>query len=140
MDVDTAIDICCILGMAASGLVASGLSIAPLVAASWCLYLSLYTLGGTFLSFQWDILLLEVGFLAIWWAPVLFPGCATPVAASSMGSSVAVEQHPEPPSRAVQWVIRFLFFKLMFMSGVVKASTRTTLIKAPLPQIWTAVN
>ena len=29
------------------------------------LYLSLYTVGGTFLSFQWDILLLEFGAIAV---------------------------------------------------------------------------
>ena len=32
----------------------------------WLLYLSLVTLGSPFLSFQWDNLLLESGFLAIW--------------------------------------------------------------------------
>jgi len=34
----------------------------------WLLYLSLVTLGSPFLSFQWDNLLLESGFLAIWLA------------------------------------------------------------------------
>ena len=34
------------------------------------LYLSLTIAGQTFLSFQWDILLLEAGFLAIFFAPV----------------------------------------------------------------------
>ena len=33
---------------------------------SWLFYLSLVTLGSPFLSFQWDNLLLETGFLAIW--------------------------------------------------------------------------
>ena len=31
----------------------------------WICYLSIITVGGTFTSFQWDILLLEVGFLSI---------------------------------------------------------------------------
>src|ERR1044072_5779737 len=33
------------------------------------LYLSLTIAGQTFLSFQWDILLLETGFLALFFAP-----------------------------------------------------------------------
>jgi hypothetical protein len=34
------------------------------------LYLSLTIAGHTFLSFQWDILLLETGFLALFFAPM----------------------------------------------------------------------
>ena len=36
----------------------------------WVFYLSLLTAGQDFLSFQWDILLLEAGFAAIWLAPM----------------------------------------------------------------------
>ena len=32
---------------------------------SWAIYLSVVNLGGLFMSFQWDILLLEIGFLLI---------------------------------------------------------------------------
>jgi hypothetical protein len=35
----------------------------------WIFYLSLYQVGQTFMWFQWDILLLEVGFLSILVAP-----------------------------------------------------------------------
>ena len=42
---------------------------APVLAALWVLYLSCYVTGGTFLSFQWDILLLETGVVAALWAP-----------------------------------------------------------------------
>ena len=71
---------------------------------SWLCYLSVYIVGQTFLSFQWDILLLEVGALAVL--------LDRPLPASFKwlpGSS---------PS--VRWLIRFLLFKLMFMAGVVK--------------------
>ena len=36
--------------------------------ALWLLYLSLANIGRDFLMFQWDALLLEAGFLAVWWA------------------------------------------------------------------------
>jgi lipase maturation factor 1 len=56
------------------------------------LYLSLCSVGQDFLSFQWDMLLLEAGFLAIF-----------------LGSS-----------RLVVWLFRVLVFRLMFSSGAVK--------------------
>lgn len=70
------------------------------------LYLSLYLVGGSFLTFQWDILLLEVGWLACVWSPWL-PSCRK---GGGTGGSGA----------APQWLLRFLLFKLMFQSGVVK--------------------
>ena len=80
-------------------------------------YLSLTVAGQTFLSFQWDILLLETGFLAIFFAPrhlwtkknLLRPGSATPAAA--------------PVSRAALFLLKVLLFKLMVMSGVVKLTS-----------------
>ena len=35
----------------------------------WLLYLSHYSAGDRFMSFQWDILLLETGFITIFFAP-----------------------------------------------------------------------
>lgn len=66
------------------------------------LYLSLYLLGQSMLSFQWDIFLLETGFATILYAPLWGGGRA----ASSL-----------PP---VAWLLRFQLFKIMFMSGIVK--------------------
>jgi hypothetical protein len=66
--------------------------------------------AGPFLSFQWDILLLEMGFLAIFYAPL---GAVSP---RSPAWSVA-------PPRPVAWLLRLLVFKLMFSSGVVKLSS-----------------
>jgi lipase maturation factor 1 len=59
-------------------------------------YLSLTIAGQTFLSFQWDILLLETGFLSIFLTP---------------GNRVAL------------FLLKFLLFKLMFMSGMVKLTS-----------------
>jgi len=72
----------------------------------WFLYFSLVNAGQTFLSFQWDILLLEAGFIAILVAPINFPS----------STMVRVKRHDE----IVMFLVRFLLFKLMFMSGVVK--------------------
>jgi hypothetical protein len=71
----------------------------------WMLYLSLVTVGQDFLAFQWDNLLLEAGFLAIFMAPwQLWP----------RGSPKA------PPPRVPRWLLWFLLFRLMFSSGAVK--------------------
>ena len=63
-----------------------------ILALLWFLYLSLLTIGQVFLSFQWDILLLEIGFLAIFL----------------------------PFTPKIIWLFRFLLFKLIFLSGAVK--------------------
>ena len=96
--------------IAAVGTLGSALLVAnmvPLVGSllAWACYLSLYTVGRTFLSFQWDILLLEIGLLAVLLAPwQLRPGMT--------------------PRTAAPWtvilLVRWLLFRLMFMSGVVK--------------------
>ena len=71
----------------------------------WAIYLSLSTVCRDFLSFQWDILLLETGFLAIFLAPRRWlPGFSRETA----------------PSLTVLWLCRWLLFRLMFMSGAVK--------------------
>ncbi len=71
-------------------------------------YLSLAIAGQTFLSFQWDILLLETGFLAIFFAPWRWwPG----------------RDRSAPISRPALFLLQFLLFKLMLMSGVVKLTS-----------------
>src|SRR5437899_4559018 len=73
-------------------------------------YLSLSIAGQAFLSFQWDILLLETGYVSIFFAPwQLWPRSAT--AATQSVSPVAM------------FLLKFLLFKLMFMSGVVKLTS-----------------
>jgi len=86
------------------------LGFAPVVSLFllWLFYLSLSIAGQEFLSFQWDILLLETGFLAIFFAPIQFlPNVRRECA----------------PSRIIIWLYRWLLFRLMFMSGVVKLSS-----------------
>ena len=71
-------------------------------------YLSLTIAGQTFLSFQWDILLLEAGFLAIFFAPATWRMTAKP------------KRHFRA---SVFFCCKLLLFKLMFMSGVVKLTS-----------------
>src|SRR5438093_4109729 len=79
-------------------------------------YLSLSIAGQAFLSFQWDILLLETGFLAIFFAPWrLWPkGNPRSTIPATASSPVAM------------FLLKFLLFKLMFMSGVVKLTSGDT--------------
>jgi predicted DCC family thiol-disulfide oxidoreductase YuxK len=72
------------------------------------LYLSLTIAGQTFLSFQWDILLLEAGFLALFFAPWRWRMNAN---------------NPAPFSHVGFFLLKLLLFKLLFMSGVVKLTS-----------------
>ncbi len=81
-----------------------------LFAGLWVLWLSVVSAGGDFLSFQWDVLLLEAGFLTIFYAL------------------------PTPP-RAIVWLVRWLLFRLMFLSGSVKL-----LSKDETWRNWTALD
>src|SRR6185436_16725334 len=67
----------CAAGAVLALLLIVGIAPAPCLFLLWLIYLSLATVGREFLSFQWDILLLEAGFLAIFFAPrTWLPGMA----------------------------------------------------------------
>ena len=84
-----------------------GLQVTPLLVLLWILYLSLVVVGQDFLSFQWDVLLVETGFLAIFLAP-----------------PALIPQKVEPlPSPWVILLLRLLVFRLMFMSGALKLAS-----------------
>jgi len=105
---DGALDLLCAAGAMASVFLSLGVAPPLSAIAAWALYLSLYHLGQDFLSFQWDILLLEAGFLGILYTPLAW----TP---RSPGWR-------RPPHRVVTWLLRLLIAKLMFLSGMVKLS------------------
>jgi predicted DCC family thiol-disulfide oxidoreductase YuxK len=103
-------------GVVLSLLLILGIAPALSLVVLFVFYLSLTIAGQTFLSFQWDILLLETGFLSIFLAPWRLwprelmwllrpPNAATPV------------------SRPALFLLKFLLFKLMLMSGVVKLTS-----------------
>lgn len=98
-------------GVALGAVLITGFAPRLVLGLAWLLYLSLFSLGGPFLSFQWDILLLEVTFLAIFYAP---PGLRPALASGP--------ETPEPTVPGV-WLMRLLLFKLLFMSGVVKLTS-----------------
>jgi hypothetical protein len=78
----------------------------------WALYYSVVDVGSTFMHFQWDILLLEAGFLAVLVAP--FRGSAT---------------KPNAKDNLAMWLVRWLLFRLMFASGLVK-------LQSNCPEWW----
>ena len=82
---------CCRLGCATAILLTLGFLSRTAAAVCWVLYLSLVSVGSPFTNFQWDALLLECGFLA------LFRG-----------------------SPWLVWAYRALLFRLMFESGIIK--------------------
>ena len=107
---DAGLKFLCGAGVLAGLLVVLGVVTGPALALVWVFYLSLVTVGQEFLSFQWDILLLEIGFLAIFLAPwrLLEP----PWRSLNSGNSSV--------STTVLWLGRWLLFRLMFLSGAVK--------------------
>uniref|UniRef100_A0A1A8PNW8 Lipase maturation factor n=1 Tax=Nothobranchius rachovii TaxID=451742 RepID=A0A1A8PNW8_9TELE len=111
LDTQTSMELLCLIGAALS-------LVATLVEAFrdslvflclWALYLSMYQVGQVFLYFQWDNLLLEAGFLCVIVAPLTI-----------IRGSRAVREH----DRVTFWLIRWLLFRLMFASGVVKLTSR----------------
>jgi predicted DCC family thiol-disulfide oxidoreductase YuxK len=95
----------CAAGVVLSLALLAGLAPRPVLTGLWALYLSVAVIGQDFLSFQWDSLLLETGFLGIFLAPRgLRPG---------LGLAA-------PPSAAALFVLRWTLFRLMFMAGAVK--------------------
>ncbi|HKQ60052.1 MAG TPA: lipase maturation factor family protein [Candidatus Polarisedimenticolaceae bacterium] len=101
----------CLHALAATGTLLSlvllaGVATRLVLLLLWAIYLSLVVVGQTFYSFQWDILLLETAFTALFFAP----GSWRPRAPWSEG----------PVPRGGLWLVRGLTFKLMFLSGITK--------------------
>lgn len=105
---DFALHAACSVGCLLALLVVAGRLVGPALAGLWAVYLSLVGTGGVFMSFQWDILLLETGFLALFLCP--------------WGWKSA--WFDPPPLSAVNRIalvlVWFLVVKLMFFSGWVK--------------------
>jgi len=89
---DALLRLVCFAGAIAAIGVMAGVARRASLAVAFVLYLSLVSIGQAFFSFQWDFLLLETGFLAIFLRPVL----------------------PRV------WLLRWLLFRLMFLSGAAK--------------------
>jgi predicted DCC family thiol-disulfide oxidoreductase YuxK len=99
-----------------------GIATLPALIILWIFYLSIVTVGRDFMSFQWDALLLEAGFLAIFSAPSqLWPGVRKATAPST---TLRPSQHGERNRTAFLWLFRLLLFRLIFSSGAVKLLSR----------------
>lgn len=90
---DTALVAATVAGVLLSLCVIVGIAIRPALIGLFALYLSYTYAGQGFMSFQWDALLLEAGFLAIFLAT---------------------------GSRIVVWLYRWLVFRYLFMAGAAK--------------------
>ena len=95
----------CASGVFFSVLVIFGIFPVPSLIGLWACYLSFSTVCRTFLGYQWDTLLLEVGFLAIFFAPLQF---------------LPKLSREKAPSKIIICLFYWLLFRLMFSSGVVK--------------------
>jgi len=89
---DAMLRLTCVVGAIASLAIIVGYARRLALATAFVLYLSLVHAGQSFLSFQWDFLLLESGFLAMFLRPAL----------------------PRV------WLFRWLLFRLMLLSGAAK--------------------
>ncbi len=95
---------------AVTGLLLSGLlmaNVAPRICCVllWMLYLSFVSVGQDFFLFQWDNLLLETGFLAIFLAPAHW---------------WRGDRGEGEPSRLARWLFVWLLFRLSIESGLSK--------------------
>ncbi|XP_042647817.1 LOW QUALITY PROTEIN: lipase maturation factor 2, partial [Tyto alba] len=112
LDTELGMELLCLLGTLASlgALLFESLRDSLLFALLRVLYLSLYQVGQVFLYFQWDSLLLEAGFLGVLVAPLRL---------LKWGSTAW-----RPHDSLTFWLVRWLLFRLMFASGVVKLTSR----------------
>ncbi len=84
----------------------------------WVCYLSLVVAGQVFLGYQWDSLLLETGLLAVLMAPW----------------QIWLSRTSDQPWWPTIWLVRWLAFRLMFLSAVVKLASHD-----PTWRDWTAL-
>ena len=101
-------------GVFFSAMIMAGILPALFLFLSWFFYLSLLGVSGPFLSFQWDILLLETGFLAIFLAP---PCVRSRCVSLDFDLGTA------------RFFLKLLLFKLMFSSGLVKLASHDAVWK-----------
>lgn len=102
---EPALHLICASGSLLSLLVLAGVWQLPCLSLLWALYLSIVVGGQDFMSFQWDVLLLEAGLYALFLAPTR--------------RRAALADRLPPPAIGI-WLFRLLVFKLMFLSGITK--------------------
>jgi hypothetical protein len=93
------------VGFALALSVLFGLANAVTLFFLWLFYLSIVQVGQLFWGYGWESLLLETGFLAIFFAPPLDPR--------------PFPQNESPP-KPVVWLLRWVVFRLMLGAGLIK--------------------
>jgi lipase maturation factor 1 len=115
-------------GVLVSLLLIFGIAPAISLVALFACYLSLTIAGQVFFNFQWDVLLLETGFLSIFFAPwrlwprglILLP---RPSAFGHLPRDNPLPATAPPVSSAGLLLLKLLLLKLLLMSGVVKLTS-----------------
>jgi lipase maturation factor 1 len=105
---DAFLEALCGGGMALAALLVAGVAPVLVLPLLWLTYLSLSVVGQDFLSFQWDALLLETGFLAIFIVPAV--------------GHERLRDSADPPRLGV-WLLLWLLFRLMVGSGAIKLAS-----------------
>ena len=121
---DWFLNLLCGAGTLLSLMLILGILPIPALILLWIAYLSLVHAGQVFLLFQWDILLLETGFLSIFMAPFV------------QRSRFLADRHP--PRLAI-WLVWWLLFRLMLESGAVKLTWndwQSGPTGSPIPNTW----
>jgi lipase maturation factor 1 len=98
----------CAAGVALAAALALGFAPAPCLIGLWAAYLSLATVSREFLWFQWDGLLLEAVFIALFLAPWRL---------------WTRPRSDRPASRGALRLTRWLLFRLLFASAAVKLTS-----------------
>jgi hypothetical protein len=109
----------CFSGIVTSLALIAGLLPGLCATLLWVFYLSLVVVGQEFLSYQWDMLLLESGVLAMLIAPW----------------GLRLGRAKDEPWGLSVWLVRWLVFRLMFLSGIVKLNSHD-----PTWRDWSALN
>jgi hypothetical protein len=73
----------------------------------WIIYLSFFLIGQVFISYQWDIFLLEVGFLTILFAPMFKNNL----------------KYISPVDNSAYFLLRYLMFRFIYSNGIVKVTS-----------------
>lgn len=97
------------LGTGCAVLLTVGVMPAPALAICVATYVSLLNVGGPFMRFQWDTLLIETGFASLLLVPL---------------TRVHERHQPHEPPPLARWLLYALLAKLMFLSGWVKLASQ----------------
>jgi hypothetical protein len=93
------------IGVLISFLVLIGFANVPILIYNWFIYLSFVNVGQVWYGYGWEIQLVETGFLAIFFAPLIDPR--------------PFRENYAPPEPII-WLFRWLAFRIYIGSGLIK--------------------